>query len=363
MMLYDYFYEIINIVLLVINLITFFYISSSGELSLVRYQESNNFFTYLGVIILSLFIGFRPGTTIFGDTALYINIYNSINENEMYVDEPLFRLLNWVFFNLGCSVEIFFSFIAFLYILLPILYCRRFITRYNLWICFIIFVSSFSFLGYGVNGIRNGLATSILIYALSFLLDGSRKYLIYYFLLSLCAILIHKTTVLPFIVSILSFYVVRDINTGIKIWVISIPVSLLLGSFLSNYIAKLGFFDDRLTSYLGNVPTAMQKGFRWDFLLYSMMPILLAYYVRNYVVSGDRKYSILMNTYIISNAFWIIVINANFSNRFAYLSWFLYPITILYPIFCYKIWKNHNVISALIFLLYFSFTFLMWLRG
>lgn len=363
MVLYDYFYEIFYISLLIINLFTFFYISSTEELCYFRVQNSKNLFTFIWVVVLSLYLGFRPSTTIFGDTILYEGSYYSINENSLYKDEPLFRLLNYCFYNLGFSVGFFFSFVAFLYILFPLLYCRRFITRYNLWICFIVCISSFSFLGYGINGIRNGLAMSILIYAFSFLSNNAKSLMIY-ILLSGCAFLIHKSSVLPIFASLLAFYFVKDINRAIKIWILSIPVSLLFGSSLSSFIGATGFFDDRLTSYLdANAVNTLKKGFRWDFLLYSAMPIVLAYYVRNYVFREDRMYTVLMNTYIISNAFWIIIINANFSNRFAYLSWFLYPIIILYPLFCYKIWNKHNFVSAVIIFLYFMFTFLIWLRG
>ena len=37
--------------------------------------------------------------------------------------------------------------------------------------------------------------------------------------------------------------------------------------------------------------------------------------------------------YLTANAFWILVIRSSFSNRFAYLSWFLMAIIIFYPFF------------------------------
>lgn len=48
------------------------------------------------------------------------------------------------------------------------------------------------------------------------------------------------------------------------------------------------------------------------FLLYSCVPILLGYYVLQKRKVQDRIYLLLMNTYVLANAFWIIVINASF---------------------------------------------------
>ena len=59
--------------------------------------------------------------------------------------------------------------------------------------------------------------------------------------------------------------------------------------------------------------------------------------------------------------FWIIVINASFSNRFAYLSWFLYPIVLSYPLLRMSIWKNQGRKTAYILIAHSLFTYLMWL--
>ena len=41
---------------------------------------------------------------------------------------------------------------------------------------------------------------------------------------------------------------------------------------------------------------------------------------KNYI--EDQLYVKMCNIYLLANAIWILVIRANFSNRFAYLSWF-----------------------------------------
>ena len=87
------------------------------------------------------------------------------------------------------------------------------------------------------------------------------------------------------------------------------------------------------------------------------MPILLVWYLTIKREFKDKSFNLLANTYILANAFWIMVIRANYSNRFAYLSWFLYPIVIFYPLLRFKIWDNQDRNSALILLAYSGFTF------
>ena len=154
----------------------------------------------------------------------------------------------------------------------------------------------------------------------------------------------------------LSIYIIKDVKSAILIWVLSIPISFIGGNSISPLFLNLGF-DDRLDSYLTGI---FKTGFRWDFILYSSVPIFFAYYIiyiRNIVV--DRLYMILINTYTLSNAVWIIIINAAFSNRFAYLSWFLYPIVIAYPLLKYQIWDDDGNTIALVLFIYYLFTYLM----
>ncbi len=63
-------------------------------------------------------------------------------------------------------------------------------------------------------------------------------------------------------------------------WGLSLFVSLISGDTISGLFESLGF-DDRL-SYLSateNSELFSHTGFRWDFLLYSFMPILLGWNV------------------------------------------------------------------------------------
>jgi hypothetical protein len=100
-------------------------------------------------------------------------------------------------------------------------------------------------------------------------------------------------------------------------------------------------------------------GFRWDFLLYSLFPVVMIWYVTRHRKFNDLGYNVIANTYLFCNAFWIMVIRSSFSNRFAYLSWFMYPLVMFYPLLRMNIWKDQDRKTAIILFLYSLFTFFM----
>ena len=153
-------------------------------------------------------------------------------------------------------------------------------------------------------------------------------------------------------------------------WLAAIVVSLTFGETITN-ILSLVSYDERLTSVgQKGEEVALEWGvelenrFRWDFLLYSIMPILIGAYTLFVRKVYNNTYLILLGTYIYANAFWVIVIRDLFSNRFAYLSWYLYPIVVAYPLFNLPVFeKNHSQKAAWILVAHFGFTTAMWMLG
>lgn len=94
-------------------------------------------------------------------------------------------------------------------------------------------------------------------------------------------------------------------------------------------------------------------GFRWDFLIFSAVPIWWGWHVTNRLKSKDRSYEIVLNTYILANSIWVMVSRAAFSNRFAMLSWFLYFLVMAYPLLKFELYKNQGgrISIVLIFML------------
>lgn len=218
------------------------------------------------------------------------------------------------------------------------------------------FLTGFFFYAYGTNTIRAGFAASFLLLALA-LYDR----LLYFVLFLLIAVNCHFSMAIPALAMLVSrFYDKTKIY--LLLWLIAIPLSAVAGHSFEALFSSMS--SDNRVSYLSvNADeTNYNVGFRLDFILYSCVPVVMGYY---YIIKRgikDRLYSILYNTYILANSFWILVIRANFSDRFGYLSWFIYPAVLIYPALKYQLWNRQNEKVALIVFLHGLFTYIMFLK-
>jgi hypothetical protein len=73
----------------------------------------------------------------------------------------------------------------------------------------------------------------------------------------------------------------------------------------------------------------------------------------------DKFYNIFYSTFLMANAFWILIIRANYSDRFSYLSWFMLGSVIIYPICVETLVRNQNRLASGIMFSYFAFTYLV----
>ncbi len=89
------------------------------------------------------------------------------------------------------------------------------------------------------------------------------------------------------------------------------------------------------------------------------MPVYLGYTVLIKHQVRDNWYRILYSTYCLANAFWVLVIRAAFTNRFAYLSWFMYGIVVAYPLIMMRVWDDQDRRTAIILLAFVGFTVIM----
>lgn len=363
-----YYATVYYIIFLIISWMTvLYYIGSNGQ-KILKLEGSNPMqgVAILFTLILVFFIGLRPiSGKHFGDMGMYSHTYlNIIND---YV--PVSFSKEWFWENLavfckksGLNVYEYFLIISFGYFV-GMLICSFILMRKNLWIASLFFFISFSCYAYGTNGIRNGLACSFALVAICLLAEGGLKRPLA-FVLMLLAMGIHRSVMLPCAAAIVSTYFIKDTKWTIRFWIASIAISLVAGPMVESFFASLGF-DDRMSDYtsLGQSEQSMSQfsktGFRWDFLFYSVFPVIMTWYVTRHRNFNDKVFNVFANTYIFCNAFWIMVIRSSYSNRFAYLSWFIYPVIIAYPLLRMNLWKDQDRKTALIFFFYSGFTFFM----
>lgn len=318
-------------------------------------------------IILILFFGLRPVSGVwFGDMGMYAHSYNNTAMDSV----PIGITNEWLWYQIAATCKsLGFNDVAYFFVIsagyfIGMFICSLLLTRKNLWLSLLFFYISFSTYSYAVNGIRNGLACSFELVAIALISIRGRSQLALSLIFMFLALGIHRTTMLPSAAAIASVFVIKDTKVALRFWIASIFISLAAGPVVEQFFSLLGF-DDRMGSYSGGsqdeqtMSQFAHTGFRFDFLFYSMWGAVMIWYVTKYRHFTDKTYTVIANTYLLCNAFWIMVIRASFSNRFAYLSWFMYPLVIVYPLLRMNIWKDQDRKTALIFFLYSGFTFFM----
>lgn len=346
-------------------------------------------------LLLMVYMGLRPVSSAFGDTINYAAGYRraagmavfslDLNKEWLWAAIMLFCKQSGLTVNAWfLLIEI--GYLGFAFIGLRIL------LKENCWIAMLFFLSAFSTFTFGVNGIRNGLACSMVILAFAIAANQNFSKLALAGGILLLAFGIHRSISLPIAAFLAASYVIKSPKIAIYFWIASIGVSLVAGGAVTNFFMGLGF-DDRMTQYgagMGEFGDQFSNtGFRWDFLAYSAMPVWLAWYVtakaeKERALYGDtieeaetgitgagriadahsmRVFNILATTYVLANSFWVMVIKAAFSNRFAYLSWFLYPVVLAYAVIRLHIWEDQDKKAGLILVLHAGFTIIMHLLG
>lgn len=361
-----YFSTAYHILFLILSWITVLYTIGSAQQKILRTESSPmQGMALLLTLAIAFFIGLRRSNAIFGDMGMYRHTY----ENVLTGYSPMSLHTEWLWDNfmyfcksIGFNSTEFFLIVDIVYFF-GMFICALILMRKNLWIAMMFFFTAFSTYSFSTNGIRNGMSSSIELVAITLLTMGKTKHVIA-FILMFVAFSIHRSTILPSAAAIASLYFIKDTKTAIRFWIASIGISLVAGPLVEQFFAALGF-DDRMSDYAStnqgeeSMSQFDQAGFRWDFLLYSAAPVAMIWYVTRYRRFTDRAYIFIANIYLLCNAFWVMVIRSAFSNRFAYLSWFIYPVVMAYPLLRMNIWKDQDRKTALIFFLYSGFTFFM----
>lgn len=314
----------------------------------------------LGVILFflgTLYMGFRPiNGEYFGDMISYNSSFLKIQEHGIDAIGKKDRLFFFITYlcTLVMDNKYYFLFMNFLY-LLPLIIVSKVNFKKGAFYMVLMLMGSFSFWTYGTNGIRNGLATSCFLLVFS----TNKKWL--QAVILFISIQLHSSMIIP-TAAFLVAYFYRNPKHILYGWLVCIPISLIAGEPIQSLFA--GLMEDDRTSYLteGNKfgDSFSSTGFRWDFVIYSASAVFAGWYYIFKKKFEDQRYNLIYSTYVIANAFWILVIKANFSNRFAYLSWFMMALVIFYPLLKqYLFQKNHQKVLIYIMLAYFGFTFLM----
>lgn len=312
-------------------------------------------------VFLILYIGLRPIGRGMGDTINYASQWNDY----VHLKEP-FKWEwkgDWLFYNIMhlftkfTDIHTFFLLNAILYVGSLWLACARIFKNYY-YIAFLVILGMFTFWAYGVNGVRNGVGASLFILAMTYV--NNIPVMAFF---AIIATGFHNSVYLMIAAAGLAWFIKNSYYYLVG-WICCVGVSYALGARIQSYLTTLSFIgeDERFTGYLtGNNMVGeivqMSMTFRWDFLLYSAIGVAVGYYFifrKNY---KDEYYHWIYNTYLATNAFWVLVIRAAYSNRFAQISWFILPLVLVYPFMKKRFWVNHEKMLAGAILVFYAYGF------
>lgn len=344
-------YYVLISVLLVVFFLPHLLVRPIGEASLA----TKYFYPFLLLAIVILFIGLRDplgNWKYFGDTSAYTRTFYLVQDGiktDFTKDIGFYIYMKLV--SSFSDVQWFYLLSAFIYVFLPYLAFKKWFKENAVYVL-IAFIVSMSFWAFGINGVRNGIATSIFLFAFKYF---DKKWVMY--AIMILSVTFHKAMLLPLFAYLVSAFVLKTEKRALIFWVVSIPLSLLFRSLLENF-TELIFSsdsiiqDDRASTYFSE--GAAQKyqvsgEFRIDFIIYSAVAIFIGYWAIVKKGFSNTLYKNLFRTYLVANGLWILLIYAPFTNRIAYLSWFLMPIILTTPFISDTIHKNKIKLIYVIF--------------
>jgi len=349
-----------DIYLLVISLLTIIVCQRYNQRSLIDYQRNNTSLKLLSWILcvfMILFIGFRPLHSVFLDMWNYNDYYNFLLGSPFEFDWSTDNLIfdNWFAYMASRNIPITYVFVLFatVYFSAMLIACQKFFPNDTL-LSFLVYLAAFSTFSYGTNGLKAGMAASVFLVALAY----QDKKLIS-IIIAVLSYGLHHSMML--VVS--AYLIVLIINNSkfyFYFWIFCFIMGMLHVTYFQHMFA--GFTDEHGAEYLLNE----RHAFRIDFIIYSSIPVYIGYLMKYRHNVSVKYYDTILNLYLLTNSIWMLCIYSEFPNRIAYLSWFLYPIVLLYP-FVNVLWSNRQAIylkcvvyghlAFTLFMIYFYYVF------
>ncbi|CDA84111.1 EpsG family protein [uncultured Bacteroides sp.] len=353
----QYYYDVylVMVTLLSFSCLTF-YNGRDVSLSLNVNQENKKAFRLF--FIFAIFVGVRPISEYFADMTQYYGIYTRWSGSFTFnwdVENLLYDNQMMWFANIRLEPVIYYLYIAFIYFGGMYVACRKMFPG-NAYAALLVCLVAFSTFGAGTNGIKAGSAASLFLIALAY--RDNLKICIPFVLLSYG---FHHSMQVPIAAMVATLFYNKKPKYYIYFWIFCFILSALHISYFQLLFA--GLTDDKGAGYLLSDRSEDvifdRGGFRLDFIIYSAMPILMGWYAITKRKIQDKWYNIIFCTYTLVNAVWMLCMYASFTNRIAYLSWFMYPIVLIYPLFLEQWGNDRYKFFAKVAALHLAFTLFM----
>ena len=305
------------------------------------------------VLFLILFIGLRQSDIVFVDTIFYYDVIVNrsvvFNGIDYEVENLIFdNVLNYFAAN-KWDYHVFFLIVATIYFWGFYVATKKMFPR-DTYLAYLVFLAAFSTFSYSVNGIKAGAAAAIFMIGIAY-----REKLLLSLLFIFLSWGIHHSMSFPIAVyAVVTFY--NKPKYYFYFWAFCLTMAALHITTFQEIFA--GYTNEKGAQYLVTTGEEWKGrgGFRLDFILYSAMPVLLGWYATQKLRIDDKKYNFLLCYYLLSNSIWLLCMYVNYNNRIAYLSWFIYPFVLIFPILeCnWKRTKYQDIAKYASYHLYFT---------
>lgn len=308
-----------------------------GNYSNERFNEAREepvLWIVLLTLMLSVFIGLRPvSAEYFVDMDTYDQVYTLIEgDNFVFATGEDTNLLFDNLFAYMATHEIpstyFFLIISLIYFIGISWACCLFFPK-DKFASILVYLSAFSTFAYGTNGIKAGAAASLFLVAVALY---ERRQWVWVVILMLLSMGCHHAMILP-LAAFIGCLIVKNPKIFLGLWVVCFFISLFHITIFQEIFARL--VNEHGAEYLLGAGEALAQsalgGFRIDFIVYSVIPIVVGVIAIEKKQIESENYIFLLNLYTLINAVWLLCMYSEFTNRIAYLSWMLYPIVLIYP--------------------------------
>lgn len=331
-MLANYYQYIYMILVVLFTAIAMGHYNHNNLLNLNR-KTANTALSFINYIIFTTFIGLRPLHYVFVDMMNAYAQYSALWGGTFYFDWDVDNLIFDNYFSyMACScvpIRIFFLNSAIIYFGSIYIAVKKLFPR-DILLAFLVYLAAFSTFSYGTNGIKAGMAASIFLVALAY----HDKKLISV-LIALLTYGMHHSMKLVIVAYFIVLFL-KNPKYYFMVWGFSFIMAALHITWFQHFFA--GFTDEQGAGYL---LTDRNSGFRIDFIIYSAVPVVVGYYMIYKHKLQSKMYNVILSLYLLTNSVWMLCMYSNFTNRISYLSWFLYPIVLLYP-FVNIYWSNRQ---------------------
>ena len=318
-----------NIYLIIVTLMTFYAMSQYNRWGKqIGEKKSTQTIAIILLLFLIWFIGTRPVNYVFVDMVNYSQNYEMLLGERFFFDWNVDNLIWDNFFiwmaSKSVSFETWIMVVAIAYFSLMYIACKK-LFKGDVLLAFVVYLGAFSTFSYGTNGMKAGVAASLFLVAMAY-----KDKLWVSVPLAFLAYGIHHSMIMV-IAAYLVVLFVKSPKYYFIGWIVCVIIAALHITYFQVLFASLS--DETGSGYLmaTEETNIVRIGFRPDFILYSAIPIYLGYLMLNKYNYQSATYSFILRLYILTNAIWMLCMYASYSNRIAYLSWFMYPIVLLYP--------------------------------